>query len=167
MFISLRPWKETDADLLALYFNNLNIWNNLRDYIPYPYTVEDAAKFIQAQSQIEPVQNFAILNGQDVVGGIGILLKQDVYRMNVELSYWVGEAFWGAGIAKEAVRLITDYVFETYAVNRIIAEVFDYNKASMRVLERNGFHLECVRRKGVLKNDYLIDEYIWVRQKIY
>lgn len=167
MFISLRPWKDTDADLLAQYFNNTNIWNNLRDYIPYPYTAEDADKFIAAQSEIDPVQNFAILNAQELVGGIGIILRQDVYRMNVELSYWIAEPFWGTGIAQEAVRLMTDYVFETFAINRIVAEVFDYNRASMRVLEKNGYHLECVRRKGVLKNDFLVDEFIWVKQKIY
>lgn len=167
MFISLRPWQDSDVILLSQYFNNLNIWNNLRDYIPYPYTIEDAEKFISAQSQINPTQNFAILNGQELVGGIGILLKEDVYRMNVELSYWTAEQFWGTGIAKEAVRLMTDYVFETFAINRIVGEVFDFNRASMRVLERNGYYLECVRRKGILKNDYLIDEYIWIKQKIY
>ena len=87
--------------------------------------------------------------------------------MNVELGYWIAEPFWGNGIATEAIRLITSYIFENFSINRIVAEVFDYNKASMRALEKNGYHLETVTRKGILKNELLYDNYIWVLQKIY
>ena len=167
MSVSIRPWVLEDATVLALYLNNINIWNNMRNYLPYPYTLVDAEEFITAQVLISPVQNFAILNDNEVVGGIGILLKTDVYLMNVELGYWIGEPFWGLGIATEAVRLMTDHIFQSFAINRIVAEVFEYNKSSMRVLEKNGYYLETVSRKGLLKNDYLIDNYIWVKQKIY
>jgi ribosomal-protein-alanine N-acetyltransferase len=102
-----------------------------------------------------------------VCGGIGLLLKEDIYKMNVELGYWIAEAHWGKGIATVAVRQMTDYIFEHFAINRIVAEVFEYNRPSMRVLERNGYYLQTVSRKGVLKNALLIDNYIWVKQKIY
>lgn len=164
--ITLRPWVEADAELLTVYFNNINIWNNLRDYIPHPYTIEDAEKFIHVQKEIFPTLNFAIMSGEELVGGIGIILGEDVYKMNVELGYWIAEPFWGTGIATEAVRQMNYYVFENFAINRIVAEVFEYNKTSMRVLEKNGYHLECVRRKAVLKNDFLYDNYVWVVQKI-
>jgi [ribosomal protein S5]-alanine N-acetyltransferase len=164
--ITLRPWNQTDVEVLARYFNNVNIWNNVRDYIPHPYTLEDAEKFITTQASIELTQNFAVLSNEEVVGGIGIILGEDVYKMNVELGYWVAEPFWGAGIATEAVRLMTEYVFQTFLVNRIVASVFEYNKTSMRVLEKNGYFLETVRRKGILKNEYLYDEFVWVKQKI-
>lgn len=139
----------------------------MRDYVPHPYTQEDAEKFIESQTTINPRQNFAIMRGAELSGGIGILLETDIYRMNVELSYWIAEPFWGKGIATEAVRLMTTYVFETFLVNRIVAEVFEHNKPSMRVLEKNGYFLETVSRKGILKNDILLDNYIWVCQKIY
>ena len=164
--ITLRPWADADAELLTVYFNNINIWNNLRDYIPHPYTTEDAEKFIQVQKDIFPTLNFAIVSGEELVGGIGIILGEDVYKMNVELGYWIAEPFWRTGIATEAVRQMNYYVFENFAINRVVAEVFEYNKTSMRVLEKNGYHLECVRRKAVLKNDFLYDNYVWVVQKI-
>ena len=167
MYISLRPWSIEDAATLTAYFNNINIWNNLRDYIPHPYRTEDAVKFISDQSLLMPTQNFAILNEQEIVGGIGLILQEDVYKMNVELGYWVAEPFWGTGIATISVRLMTQYIFETFAINRVVAEVFDYNKASMRVLEKNGYYLESVRRKGILKNDLLTDDFVWVKQRIY
>ena len=167
MYISLRPWSIEDAATLTAYFNNINIWNNLRDYIPHPYRTEDAVKFISDQSLLMPTQNFAILNEQEIVGGIGLILQEDVYKMNVELGYWVAEPFWGTGIATISVGLMTQYIFETFAINRVVAEVFDYNKASMRVLEKNGYYLESVRRKGILKNDLLTDDFVWVKQRIY
>ena len=166
MYISLRPWKIDDAATLTAYFNNVNIWNNLRDYIPHPYTDDDAVKFINSQAELLPTQNFAILDEQEIVGGIGLVLQEDVYKMNVELGYWVAEQFWGKGVATIAVGLFTQYVFETFAINRIVAEVFDYNRASMRVLEKNGYYLESVRRKGILKNDFLTDDFVWVKQKV-
>lgn len=165
--VTIRPWQKEDQSILAEYFNNILIWNNMRDYIPHPYTEEHAEKFINAQAGIDPVLNFAILSDGEICGGIGILLKDDIYRMNVELAYWVAEPFWGKGIATEAVRLMTEYTFETFAINRIVAEVFEYNRPSMRVLEKNGYYLQTVSRKGVLKNEYLIDNYIWVKQKFF
>jgi RimJ/RimL family protein N-acetyltransferase len=41
--------------------------------------------------------------------------------------------------------------------------VFETNKASMRVLEKNGFKLECIHKKGVIKNGMLLDDYVWVK----
>lgn len=35
----------------------------------------------------------------------------------------------------------------------------------MRVLEKNDFHLEGIRKNAVLKNGKIIDDYIWVRLK--
>ena len=165
--IYLKTWAIDDAENLAKYLNNINIWNNLRDYLPYPYTIEDAEIFIAKQTEVFPTQNFAIISDDVIVGGIGINLLQDIYKMNVELGYWIAEPFWGNGIATEAIRLITSYIFENFSINRIVAEVFDYNKASMRALEKNGYHLETVTRKGILKNELLYDNYIWVLQKIY
>jgi RimJ/RimL family protein N-acetyltransferase len=167
MYITLRPWVIEDAALLTSYFNNINIWNNLRDYIPHPYTAEDAEKFISSQVELFPTQNFAILNEQEIVGGIGIILQEDIYKMNVELGYWIAEPFWGMGIGSIAVDLMTKYVFETFAINRIVAEVFEHNKPSMRVLEKNGYFLETVRRKGILKNELLMDDFVWVKHKVY
>ena len=88
MYISLRPWIIDDVAALTGYYNNVNIWNNLRNYIPHPYSNADAEKFIQTQIEIFPTLNFAVLNEGTIVGGIGITLLDDVYAMNVEpVSY--------------------------------------------------------------------------------
>ncbi|MEJ5266097.1 MAG: GNAT family protein, partial [Bacteroidales bacterium] len=65
----------------------------------------------------------------------------------------------GMGIATKAVRLITEYGFSTLGLVRIYTGVFDFNKASQRVLEKAGFNLEGIFEKSVFKNDKICDEY--------
>ena len=60
---------------------------------------------------------------------------------------------------------MTEYVFTNFDIIRIEAGVFDFNKPSMRVLEKNNFFLEGVRKKAVFKNGKIIDDYIWVLLK--
>ena len=44
--VEIRRLNISDAESLSKQANNKKIWDNLRDYIPYPYTVENAKEFI-------------------------------------------------------------------------------------------------------------------------
>ncbi len=161
--VILRQWKREDAQQLAHIANNRNIWNNVRDRLPSPYTVMDALQWINHCMAEKPLLNFAIEYDQKVVGSIGCVLKEDVYRKNVEIGYFVGEPYWNRGIATAAVKEMLVYIQKQFNVVRIYAEVFEHNKASMEVLRRNGFYLEAIRRKAAIKNNILMDDYIWVK----
>lgn len=63
------------------------------------------------------------------------------------------ESFKQKGLMSEAVEAVVDYGFKTLNLNRIEALVADYNTASLRLLEKNGFVQE-----GVLRNHYLVNE---------
>ena len=103
----------------------------------------------------------AITINDQVVGGIGITQQADVYRFNAELGYWLGEPFWNKGIMTEAVQAMVDYAFENFKLIRIYARVFEFNEASMRVLEKAGFHKEAINKKAVYKNQTLYDEHLF------
>lgn len=161
--IELRRWQKQDAQALAAIANNRNIWNSVRDFFPSPYTVMDALQWIGKTATENPPLNFAIVVQGQIVGGAGCILKEDVYRKNIEIGYFIGEPFWGKGIATEACRLICQYIQQQMDILRIEACTFQHNKASMRVLQKNGFHLESIRQKAVTKNNQLLDEYCWVK----
>jgi ribosomal-protein-alanine N-acetyltransferase len=161
--IVLRRWKKEDAQQLAAIANNRNIWLNVRDRFPHPYTVMDAMQWIQLQSAEEPVQNFCIEYQGKVAGSIGVLPKGDVYRKTIEIGYFIGEPYWGKGIATKAVESMLAYIEQQFDVVRIFAEVFEHNKASMRILRKNGFHLESIRQKAVIKDGVIMDDYVWVK----
>lgn len=163
MVILIRSWEFKDLDTLVFHANNINVWNNLRNYFPYPYTVEDGKAWLEKVVDAVPVINMAIDVDGEAVGGIGLILNGDVYLKSAEIGFWIGEDYWRKGIMTEALRQMTEYAFYYFDLVRLYAEVFETNKASMRVLEKNGFYLEGVRRKAVFKNDVLMDDYIWVK----
>lgn len=163
MVTVIRQWKNEDLQELVTQANNINVWNNLRNYFPHPYTEEHGKAWLEKVVDALPAINMAIEADGKLAGGIGLILNGDVYIKSAEVGYWVGEKFWGKGIATEAVRQMTEYAFYYFDLVRLYAEVFETNKASMRVLEKNGYYLEGVRRKAVFKNDVLMDDYIWVK----
>jgi len=163
MRVILRDWKKSDAAPLARIANNKKIWDNVRDRLPYPYTEKDAKEWLALVRKQKKITTFCVEADGDVVGSVGFTLKDDVYRKNAEIGYFIGEEYWKTGIATEAVRQLVDYIEKNFDVVRIYAEVFEYNKASMKVLEKNGFYLECIRKKAAIKNNVILDDYVWVK----
>lgn len=161
--ILLRPWQKQDAQELAAVANNRSIWNNVRDAMPSPYTVMDALRWIAHTAAQQPTVNFAIVYKGKIAGSIGCNTKEDINRKTIEVGYFVGDAFRGKGVATEAVRQLLVYISAKLDVVRIEAHVFASNKASMRVLQKNGFFLEAVHRNAALKNGLLTDDYVWVK----
>jgi RimJ/RimL family protein N-acetyltransferase len=129
--------------------------------------LEDALWWIEFANSEKPVSNFAIEVDGAAVGAIGLLLRDDVYRLSAEIGYWLGEEFWGRGIASRAVAALSDYAFASFGLCRLYAEVFEWNPASMRVLEKAGYQFEGRLRKGVIKDGQVIDAclYALVREK--
>ena len=163
MQVIIKPWENEDVKPLVNIANNIKIWNNLRDYFPHPYTIGDATKWINAQGKIIPSQDMAIRMEDILVGGVGIMMLSDVNRRSVEIGYFVGERYWNKGIASEAVRQMTTYVFANFDIVRIFAVVFQKNKKSMKVLENAGYELEAIHKKAVFKNGEIMDEYVYTK----
>jgi RimJ/RimL family protein N-acetyltransferase len=163
MEVTLREWKRSDADALAAIANNKKIWDNVRDRLPYPYTKKDAKEWLELVKKQKTVTTFCIEVDGNLAGSIGVTLKDDVYRKTVELGYFIAEEYWGRGIATEAIRQMVSYVRKEFDIVRIYAEVFEYNKGSMKALEKNGFYLECIRKRGAFKNNVVLDDHVWVK----
>lgn len=155
----LRPLRKGDENSLARYANNRNVWRNLRDTFPHPYTLDDARDWLQRVSGRET--HYAIEVGGEAVGGISLRLQPDVARHSAEIGYWLGEAHWGRGIMTEAVREVTAYGFTRFDLIRIYACVFEWNTASARVLKKAGYQFEGRRRKAVTKDGQVIDDLMY------
>jgi ribosomal-protein-alanine N-acetyltransferase len=161
--IILRPWQKEDAQQLATIANNKSIWNNVLDSFPSPYTVMDALQWIAKESTTTPVTKFAIHYNGKIVGSIGMNMQDDVYKNAVELGYFIGEPYWGSGIATEAIKVLVTHINQNNKIDRIFARVFEHNKASMKALQKAGFYLEGIQRKAAIKNNQILDVYVWVK----
>lgn len=157
----IRDWRSEDVASLVHHANNRKIWLNLRDSFPNPYTLADGKRWIETAASESPVTSFALEVNRQAVGGIGIMLKGDIFRHSGEIGYWLGEEYWGRGIVTEAVIAMTQYAFSYFDLNRISAGVFEWNPASMRVLQKAGYQFEGIMRKGAIKDGKLINEHIY------
>lgn len=157
----LRPLVPADAQALASRANDRDVWLNLRDRFPHPYSVRDAEEHVAAVAA-SPVQtSFGIIVDGEAAGSVSLMLGQDIERMTAEVGYWLGRAFWGRGIAAEAVRAATWYGFDQLGMHRIFAVPFGRNSASIRVLEKVGYVREGVMRRSAIKDGELIDQILF------
>lgn len=163
MNVLIRPWKPEDAPALSAIANNKKLWDMLRDRFPHPYTLTAAEEWIALCNEKKAPEHLCIEAGGTVCGGIGFIPGTDVEKRSAEMGYFVGEPFWGRGIATKAVALLLEQLMEQKQFIRVFSIVFSNNPGSMRVLQKNGFLLEQIRKKAVFKNDVVLDDYVWVR----
>ena len=163
---TLRPFRRGDEESLIKNINNKKVARNtLR--IPYPYKKKNARFWISHNLKLQKKKkktgiNFAIdINGK-VIGSIG-LDKIEVHK--AEMGYWLGEKYWGQGIMTSAVKLVTKYGFTKLGLRRIYADVFPFNKASARILEKAGYKYEGRLRKDVLKDNKPKDHLLFAKVK--
>jgi ribosomal-protein-alanine N-acetyltransferase len=161
----LRGWRLDDAESLQKHADNANVYSFLMDRFPHPYTMTDAVNWINLMLQQQPVITFVIAVDDKLAGVIGLEMRDDIYRKAPLLGYWLGEEFWGRGIATEAVKLITNYAFSTLDIERIQAGILSNNPRSMRVLEKAGYKMEGVLKNNIFKNGVVLDEWIYGKLK--
>ncbi len=161
--IQIRELQTSDADILSQLMNNINIWNNLRDRIPFPYMREDALAFIKLSHTNDRIHNFGITFNNEFCGVIGFERQTDIHKQSVELGYWIGEPYWHKGIATHAIHLATKWAFANLHINRIYASVFEHNTASIKALLNNDFKQEGILKKAIFKNGKFLDEYIFAK----
>ena len=167
MDFSLEKWQPSFAGSVTESANDARVARFLRDSFPYPYTRKNAEDFIAfAQGATERGEYYrAIVVGGKAVGGIAVTRGADVYKKSGELGYWLAPAVWGRGVMTRAVREICKEVFESTDIVRVYAEIFAPNAASCRVLEKNGFAKEGIKRKSVFKNGAFYDSIVYARIK--
>lgn len=156
--VILREFNSSDKFQLVELANNPKISINLRDGFPNPYALADAENFLKKYAKLKSSKIFAIEYNGVYVGNIGLHKGTDVYRKSAEIGYFLGEPFWNLGIMTTAVNIICDYGFKKMDIVRIHAGIFEFNTASMRVLEKCGFEKEAVLKKAIIKNGLIYDE---------
>ena len=117
----------------------------MTERIPYPCTVEAAREWISLRRQPGETAFSAFVQNDVLIGMIGFATEGELGG----LGYWFGRAYWGQGYATEAVGAILAYA-RTRHIRQMLAEVFEDNIASARVLEKNGFE-----RKSTVNREFV------------
>ena len=97
----------------------------------------------------------------EAAGAIEFWPGEDVYRLNAEIGYWLGEEHWGKGIMTAVIKAMVQYIFEYFEVKRIYALPFASTTGSIRALEKAGFSKEASIKNGVIKSGRVLDYHIY------
>ena len=162
----LRSLEPADKLSLVKHANNPAVWANLLDTFPHPYTARDAETWLESVGRQPEPTDFAIAVDDELVGVISFQVLGENQGNLAEIGYWLGQEYWGRGIATESVSAITNHIFSQHTeVRRIYARVFQWNRASVRVLEKCGYEMERWLRHSVTKAGKPVDEMLYVRRR--
>ena len=158
----LRPWTWGDRAALLRHADNRKVWRNQRDLFPHPYTEADADAWLtRAIAVPAPEGVYAIDVAGEAAGTIAIHRREDIQRCSAEVGYWLGELYWGRGIATAALSALTAAALAEPGLVRLFAPVFAWNPDSMRVLEKAGYRREGVLVRSGIKDGVLIDQVLY------
>ena len=130
--LKLRPFTAGDAgDFLGLASH----WDVARmtSDIPHPLTLHDARQWLQPAPG---EARFALEENGLLIGGAGYFQH---IPGSVELGFWLGRAYWGRGLATEAVKAVVGYGLVHDSAPAFTSSHFTDNPASGRVLAKLGF----------------------------
>lgn len=129
----LRPISACDTnDFIAL----AGQWSVARmtSDIPHPLTISDARRWTSpSQGEVR----LAILISGTMIGAVGYFRDRSG---SGELGYWLGQQWWGEGLASEAAAAVVRHGFAVDRLPAFTSSYFTDNPASGRVLEKLGFH---------------------------
>ena len=155
----LRPLEPADAEPVAAYLNDVEIARWLVR-VPHPFTIEDAADFINQCCTTASLGTATtlgiIMRGHDsaVIRGVVALHSLDT---RPEIGFWLGRPFWGNGLMSEAVDATLTWAYASLDVDAIIAGAFQGNIASLTIQARQGFEIVGMSRRPSLIEDQLLD----------
>ena len=157
--MQLRKWTLRDTAALAAIFAEADR-RFLSDRLPDSYTEKDAAFWLNMVCEKDSrtgIYRAVTLDDGTVVGSVSIEQKEDVYRKDADIGYFLVGSQWSRGIITEAVEQACAAAFRELDILRITGAVYAPNLASRRVLEKNGFVLEGTLRNAVIKNGQVQD----------
>lgn len=150
--LSLRPIRKSDSGLIGLYAGDIRVSGPTRS-IPHPLPPGAIDAFIEQSQNPARVEDVWVLDGgkSDLAEVVGVIGLKRLDRRQGELGYWLAPAFWGIGLAREAVQTLIQA--NPQESKTLFAEVFQDNARSARVLNDVGFcylgdaESFCVARK--------------------
>lgn len=135
--MDLHVVEEDDLEFLQRLINDPAVWGSLFQVTPKTM-VDEQAYYEDVVSGDNGETHLLICTDGEPVGTIGLADVEPNWGI-AELGYFVDPGASGRGYATEAAELLVEYGFEHRRLEKLYAHVLASNRASQRVLEKNGF----------------------------
>ena len=127
--------------------------------LPHPYTEYNAGQFIKSVDEEENksgrLMQWSLRNKSgEMIGSVGLQGFYGKESHKDKIGYWLAKSYWNKGIMSKALKTFCTYCLDENKLVRIEADIYDFNKASVKVVERCGFIYEGLQRKFILKNGH-------------
>ena len=157
----LRRYKIEDAD--AMYKNWASDSEVTKFLTWQPHSSVDVSRSIiedwLKKYSDEKYYQWAIVlkdNGNEPIGDISVVHMNEDISM-VHIGYCLGRAWWRRGIMSEALKAVTDFMFDTVEVNRVEARHDPRNPNSGKVMQKCGMKYEGTLRSADRNNQGICD----------
>lgn len=167
----LRLPEPNDAKPFAEMANNMAIASQM-SRLPHPYSEKCAESWIEAsRANTDPRKISLVITLRDgtIAGAAGVRSNEN---SEPELTYFLGQAHWGNGLATEAAQAVVDHVFGVLDVESIIGRCMAANRGSRRVLEKCGFQFSCsgmcdcsALNASIPSEEFVLERSVWVSLK--
>ena len=137
----LKQIEDADADSLRELVGNPMVYRYLPTFLferKYP-DIHDVIHRLYTECFQESIILGIYLDG--ALCGLGEMYGFRDAIHKISAGYRLKEEYWGRGIATEALEMIVRYLYEETEIEIITASTMVENKASARVLMKNGFSL--------------------------
>jgi RimJ/RimL family protein N-acetyltransferase len=146
-------WDDFEYDFISRT-EQLNIGQSIEK-------VEEWFEQIKKEQGNSHIRLGIFLNNGTIIGDIAL---QDIDKNNRSCSIGMGMSkleYRNKGYGKEAVKLILEYGFNNYGLERITASTSEVNIPAQKSLEKLGFKLEGKERKAIYFAGKKYDRYIY------
>lgn len=157
----LRRYKIEDADAMYKNWASDSEVTKFLTWQPHP-SVDVSRSIIEdwlKKYSDEKYYQWAIVlkdNGNEPIGGISVVHMNEDISM-VHIGYCLGRAWWRRGIMSEALKAVTDFMFDTVEVNRVEARHDPRNPNSGKVMQKCGMKYEGTLRSADRNNQGICD----------
>jgi len=152
----LRPFTLDDADDVHRLAGDFDVARTVRN-IPHPYTREMAVEWISSHGRNLDEGERLVYAVTDRLTGCfyGAINLIPIDKHQAGLGYWIGRPYWGNGICTEAAAALLEFAFGELHLSRVIAEHLATNKASGKVMLKNGM-LHIGYREGSWRDGTIV-----------
>lgn len=157
----LRRYKIEDADAMYKNWASDSEVTKFLTWQPHP-SVDVSRSIIEdwlKKYSDEKYYQWAIVlkdNGNEPIGDISVVHMNEDISM-VHIGYCLGRAWWRRGIMSEALKAVTDFMFDTVEVNRVESRHDPRNPNSGKVMQKCGMKYEGTLRSADRNNQGICD----------
>ena len=157
-----------DAENIYRWENDMQVWRDSETRVPF--SMRQIEQFLLNNNDVVSEQQLRLMvedaqNGAQV--GCIDLYDYDEFNSRAGIGILIDEKYRGQGYAKNAIKLLLEYCFNTLLLNQIYILVLASNVESMLLFESLGFERCGVRKQWYKTADGFIDqvEYQYINKK--